>query len=42
LDGTIRFGAQELGIEAISPNMMKPQLEGDKVVDLVFTTLGKV
>ena len=30
----IRFGAQELGIGTISPKMVEPKLEGDKVVDL--------
>jgi hypothetical protein len=39
LDAAIRFGAQELRIHAISPKMMGRQLEGDKVVVLVFTTL---
>jgi hypothetical protein len=39
LDETIRFGAQELGIGAISSKMVKPQLEDEKVVDLVFTTM---
>jgi hypothetical protein len=36
---TIRFGAQELGIGAISPKMVEPQLEGDNVADLIFKTL---
>jgi hypothetical protein len=31
---TTRFGAQELGIGAISLKMVKPQLEGNKDVDL--------
>jgi hypothetical protein len=35
LDATTRFEAQELGLGAISPKMVEPQLEGDKV----FTTL---
>jgi hypothetical protein len=34
-----RFGAQELGIKAISPKMVEQQLEGDKDADLVFTAL---
>jgi hypothetical protein len=32
---SIRFGAQELGIGAISPKMVEQQLEGDKDVDLM-------
>jgi hypothetical protein len=36
---TTRFGAQELGIGAISQKMVEPQLEGDKVAYLIFTTL---
>ena len=36
---TTRFGAQEVGIGTISPKMVEPQLEGDKVVDLDVTTL---
>jgi hypothetical protein len=32
-----RSKAQELGIRAISPKMVEPQLKGDKVVDLDFT-----
>jgi hypothetical protein len=36
---TTRFGAQELGIGAISLKMVKPQLEGDNDANLVFTTL---
>ena len=31
---TTRFGAQELGTGAISPKMVEPQLEGDKVAYL--------
>jgi hypothetical protein len=34
-----RFETQELGIGAISLRMVEPELEGDKVVDLVFTAL---
>jgi hypothetical protein len=34
---TTRFRAQELWIRAISPKMVEQQLEGDKVVDLLFT-----
>jgi hypothetical protein len=30
-----RFGAQELGIGAISPKMVELQLQGDKVADLI-------
>ncbi len=36
---TTRFGAQELGLEGISPKMMEQQLEGDNDADLVFTNL---
>jgi hypothetical protein len=39
VDASTRFGAQELGIGAISPNMVEQQLEGDKDLDLIFTTL---
>ena len=38
---TTRFGAQELGIGTISPKMVEPQLEGDKVVDLDHHNLGE-
>ena len=38
---TIRFGAQELGIGTISPKMVEPKLEGDKVVDLDHHNLGE-
>ena len=37
---TIRFWAQELEMGTISQKMVEPQLEGDKVVDLNFKTLG--
>jgi hypothetical protein len=37
LDVATIFGSSELGIGAISPKMVKPQLEGDKKEDLVFT-----
>jgi hypothetical protein len=30
-----RFGAQELGIRAISPKMVEQQLKGDKDADLM-------
>jgi DNA-binding HxlR family transcriptional regulator len=36
---TTRFGTQEPDIGAISPKMMKQQLEGDNDADLVSTTL---
>jgi hypothetical protein len=39
VDASTRFGAQELGIVAISPNIVESQLEGDKVADLTFTIL---
>jgi hypothetical protein len=39
LDATTRFRAQELGIRAILPKIVEPYLEGDKVADLIFTTL---
>jgi hypothetical protein len=32
---SIRFGAQELESGAISPSLVKQQLEGDKVADLM-------
>jgi hypothetical protein len=35
----IRFETQELDIEAISLKMVEPQLEEDKAVDVVMTTL---
>jgi len=38
---TTIFGAQELGIGTISPKMVEPQLEGDKVVDLDHHNLGE-
>ena len=38
---TTRFGTQELGIETISPKMVEPELEGDKVVDLDHHNLGE-
>jgi hypothetical protein len=38
VDATTKFGAQELGIRAISLKMMEPQLVGNKDVDLAFTT----
>ena len=38
---TTRFGAQELGIGIISPNMVESKLEGDKVVDLDHHNLGE-
>jgi hypothetical protein len=34
-----RFRTQEQGIGAVSLKMVKPQLEEDKVVDLIITTL---
>jgi hypothetical protein len=36
VDASTKFGA---GMEAISSKMVEQQLEGDKDVDLVFTTL---
>ena len=38
---TTRIGAQELGIGTISPKMVEPKLEGDKVVDLDHHNLGE-
>ena len=38
---TTGFGAQELGIGTISPKMVEPKLEGDKVVDLDHHNLGE-
>ena len=38
---TTRFEAQELGIGTISPKMVEPELEGDKVVDLKHHNLGE-
>ena len=38
---TTGFGAQELGIGTISPRMVEPKLEGDKVVDLDHHNLGE-
>lgn len=38
---TIRFEDQELGIGMITPKMVESHLEGEKVVDLDVTTLGR-
>ena len=38
---TTGFGAQELGIGTISPRMVEPKLEEDKVVDLNHHNLGE-
>jgi hypothetical protein len=35
-DTTIKLRVKELGIGAISPKMVKPQLKGDKVADMIF------
>jgi hypothetical protein len=39
LDATVKFGAQEQGIKAITPKIKEQQIQGDKLVNLVFTTL---
>jgi hypothetical protein len=39
LDATVKFGAQEQGIKAITPKIMEQQIQGDKLVNPVFTTL---
>jgi hypothetical protein len=36
---TRRYGAQQLGVGTIASKMVEPQLEGNKLVNLDFTTL---